>query len=264
MNQEEVLQQVVDIAKEAGTILTTFFQGSYDTTVKTRKNDVVTDADHASEKYIVSQIQEHFPNDAILAEESGTHGDDSAEYRWLIDPLDGTYNFVRHDPKFGVMITRLRNDQPDIAVIYTPIEEDLATVICGEPTQLNGEVVQLDLDVSFESARAILPIIGHWEEHIDTQHIQTLTEYFLQKEPPIGNMYTMAGSVTRILAGKYDMLSINADFAWDRMPMSALLSGSGLTVTDFTGAPLDWRIEQQSHLSAPPKLHQELLALLKS
>lgn len=86
--------------------------------VKGGGTDLVTSTDHACEELIVGQLLRRYPGHAVLAEESGEHGPADASFRWLVDPLDGTHNFVAGLPLFGVCLTLLHEDQPVLAVLH--------------------------------------------------------------------------------------------------------------------------------------------------
>lgn len=94
--------------------------------------DLVTSTDHACEELIVEQVLRRYPGHAVLAEESGEHGPPDAEYRWLVDPLDGTHNFVAGLPLFGVCLTLLHDDQPVLAVVHDSPRKRSRWAIRGE------------------------------------------------------------------------------------------------------------------------------------
>src|SRR4051812_36822473 len=117
----DIKELAINIAKEAGEVLLSHF-GNVATELKNSNYDIasiVTKADRESESLIVSKIREHFPEHGIYGEE-GTNENLSAEYVWYIDPLDGTSNFVRNIPLFGISIGIIKNGQPVCGVLYFP------------------------------------------------------------------------------------------------------------------------------------------------
>src|SRR5688500_840918 len=96
------------------------------------ENDFVTQVDVMAEDEIISQIQKAYPHHQIIAEERGTIGSDDSDYRWLIDPLDGTKNFIHGFPHYAVSIALLYKNQLEIGVIYDPIRQDLFTAVRGQ------------------------------------------------------------------------------------------------------------------------------------
>jgi myo-inositol-1(or 4)-monophosphatase len=107
--------------------------------------DVVTDVDHASERLILDAIRHAFPSDAILAEESGEHTAGSGHAptagtgrAWIVDPLDGTFNYTNGIPFFGVSIALAVEGRPAVGVILDPVRDELFTVIAGHGARLGG------------------------------------------------------------------------------------------------------------------------------
>lgn len=144
MRNDEVSNFATTTAKEAGKILMHYFGSELTKTIKTHANDFATEADMASEKYILSEIRQNFPQDSIVAEESGIHEAVNADYTWIIDPLDGTYRFSQGENDFGVMMTRAYGEDLERAVVFNPKLDILATAVKGEGVYLNGERVELD------------------------------------------------------------------------------------------------------------------------
>ncbi|MCP6758897.1 MAG: inositol monophosphatase [Fischerella sp. CENA71] len=124
------LQIFLDIATEtalaAGAVLQGYLGKVEDAiTEKGRPGDLVTVADKASEEVILQALGRHFPNHAILTEESGKLGNQNNEFLWAIDPLDGTTNFAHQYPFFAVSIGLLINGVPQVGVIYDPFHDEL-------------------------------------------------------------------------------------------------------------------------------------------
>lgn len=110
-----------DLAVERISTATAFSKGD--------AGDLVTEADHESEALIVQGIRDRFPDHAVLGEETGLHGATGAEVRWLVDPLDGTNNFVMGVPYFGVCITACVGEEPIVAVAHnSPARRTFAAV----------------------------------------------------------------------------------------------------------------------------------------
>src|SRR5213082_315475 len=118
------LQAAVEIAQEAGKILIEEFSRPLDIRYKGDEVDLVTQADKRSEQFIVSRLNEYFPGHAITAEE-GTGQDTASEFRWHVDPLDGTTNFAHHYPCFCVSIALAERDTLLAAAIFNPYYNEL-------------------------------------------------------------------------------------------------------------------------------------------
>ena len=114
------------------------------------KNDFVTEVDRQAEAIIIEQIRNAYPDHAILAEESGAQGD--SEYQWVIDPLDGTTNFLHGFPQYAVSIALLHKGVPDQAVVYDPFKQELFTASKGAGAQLNKKRIRVSKQKRLETA----------------------------------------------------------------------------------------------------------------
>lgn len=129
---EEYLDFAVGMAREAGRIQLSYFRGD-DLAMKTKSNvsDVVTRADRESEELIVRSILERYPTHAILGEEGGARGDAASEWRWVVDPLDGTTNYSQGLPVFCVSIALQYWGETVVGVVYAPYLRELFTAVRG-------------------------------------------------------------------------------------------------------------------------------------
>lgn len=129
---EEYLDFAVGMAREAGRIQLSYFRGD-DLAMKTKSNvsDVVTRADRESEELIVRSILERYPTHAILGEEGGARGDAASEWRWVVDPLDGTTNYSQGLPVFCVSIALQYRGETVVGVVYAPYLRELFTAVRG-------------------------------------------------------------------------------------------------------------------------------------
>src|SRR6201997_5538254 len=134
------LQAAVEIAQEAGKILMEEFTRPLDIRYKGDEVDIVPQADKRSEQFIVSRINELFPGHAISAEE-GTGQDTASEFRWHVDPLDGTTNFAHGYPCFCVSIALAQRDTLLAAVVFNPYHNELYIAARGEGTTFNGKKI---------------------------------------------------------------------------------------------------------------------------
>jgi myo-inositol-1(or 4)-monophosphatase len=106
-------------------------------------NDFVTEVDLNAEREIIYHLQKAYPDHAILGEESGLIGSEDAEYRWIVDPLDGTTNFVRGIPHFAVSIACMYRGKLEHAVIVDPVRREEFTASRGRGAQLNGHRIRV-------------------------------------------------------------------------------------------------------------------------
>jgi myo-inositol-1(or 4)-monophosphatase len=125
----DALQSFLEVATEAalagGAVLQAYCGKLEDIREKGRPGDLVTEADKASEAVILEIIRRHFPDHAILAEESGSVAGGESEFLWAIDPLDGTTNYAHQYPFYSVSIGLLINGIPSVGVVFAPFHQEL-------------------------------------------------------------------------------------------------------------------------------------------
>lgn len=139
LKNKELLDDCVKWAKEAGCIQMGYFRkDNLDIRQKFNYSDIVTAADKASEEAIIAEIRKKYPSHSILSEESGADKM-TADYQWVIDPLDGTTNFSSGLPYFSVSIGIKHRGETIVGVVFAPYLGELFTAIKGEGALLNGE-----------------------------------------------------------------------------------------------------------------------------
>lgn len=129
---EELLEFAVRMAREAGKIHLAYFR-SDKLAIRTKSNvyDVVTRADKESEELIAGMIAERYPGHAVLGEEGGSRGSAESDWRWVVDPLDGTTNYSQGLPVFAVSIALQHKDETVVGVVYAPYLNELFTAVKG-------------------------------------------------------------------------------------------------------------------------------------
>jgi myo-inositol-1(or 4)-monophosphatase len=136
----QYLEKAVDIAREAGAVVLNYYaKVGYETK---GEFDLVTVADRASEKLIVERLQSHFPSHSIVAEEGGGQ-ETVSEYRWFVDPLDGTTNFAHSFPTFNVTMALARGNEIIAGVVLDPLRNELFTAERGGGAYLNSRRIHV-------------------------------------------------------------------------------------------------------------------------
>lgn len=149
---QEYLELAVEMVRAAGEVQLSYFRSAnLDMHTKSNSYDVVTVADKESERIILSKIRERFPEHSILSEESGTFAGDS-EWRWVIDPLDGTTNFSQGLPVFCVSVALQHKGETVVGVVYAPYLGELFHAVKGEGAFLNGRRVYCSRKNDFAQA----------------------------------------------------------------------------------------------------------------
>jgi myo-inositol-1(or 4)-monophosphatase len=254
-----------DLAQRAGAILLDSYE-RVETIDYKSKRDVVTDADYASERLIIHAIKERFPDDAILAEESGEHAgvlrdDGSGNGRtWVIDPLDGTVNYANGIPFYCVSIGLVVDDRPTVGVILDPARDDLYSAAVDGPACLGGEPVTASTKQALSDYVVSLAVIGRGG---------------LARERRIApqiRIHRRMGSAALALAyvanGRFDAFVQNGGLSpWDVAAAGLIAERAGAIVTDLTGGPW-WnpRITgpRANVVAAPAAQHGGLLEALRA
>ncbi|MCF7822632.1 MAG: inositol monophosphatase [Candidatus Marinimicrobia bacterium] len=138
--QTSLLRDAGRVARAAGQLILELSSRTRKISYKSAR-DMVTEVDQASEKYIISQIKELYPGHGILAEEGGGGTSMDSEYCWIIDPLDGTTNFVHGFPVFAVSIGIEYRGELYVGAVYDPSRDELFTAASGNGATLNGHPI---------------------------------------------------------------------------------------------------------------------------
>ncbi len=227
-----MLNVAIQAARNAGRIIVRFLDDavSYDLSVKSR-NDFVTEVDLRSEQEIINTIRKSYPNHSILAEESG-HTDGN-EFCWIIDPLDGTTNFVHGFPHFAVSIALKRKDQLEVACIYDPIRQELFTATRGGGAQLNNRRLRVSNCKKLEDA-----LIGTGFPFKEHHHFKPFINIFSALFPQTAGI-RRAGSaaldLAYVAAGRLDGFWEAALKEWDTAAGILMIKEAGGLVSDFHG-----------------------------
>ncbi len=250
------LEFTVHTAQAAGKILHNYFGTKLTRTIKRDEEDFVTEADIAAEEVIIAAIQKEFPNDAIIAEESGVLGDENAEWTWTIDPLDGTWNFANGKKNFGTMISRIQGNTVVLSVIYNPIHEILAAAEQGKGATVNGKLVTRSFPSSLRDCR---PISGWINDFPHADAINSARDRLQAMGIQSKSLRSVASNVHAILMNKRDCYFSNVAQPWDRCPMIPLLEEAGLIVSSIDNSPFSYTKPTQGFVAAPPSFHRELI-----
>ncbi len=222
------------------------------------RNDFVTDIDRRAEQRIIETIQKTHPNHAFLAEESGETGE-SSDVQWIIDPIDGTTNFVRGMPHFAISIAAQIKGKVEVGVVYDPVREELFTAARGSGAQLNGKRIRVsdarNLDQTLLATGFPFRSMTQFDEYM------TL---FSKLYPKCGDM-RRAGSaaldLAYVAAGRFDGFFEFGLKWWDIAAGSLLVAEAGGIIADLKGNP---NIKQsESILAANPKIFKAILTQIK-
>src|SRR5213082_2691803 len=249
---KDYLQPAVEIAQEAGKILMEEFSRPLDIRYKGDEVDIVTQADKRSEQFIVSRINEYFPGHAITAEE-GTGQDTASEYRWHVDPLDGTTNFAHGYPCFSVSIALAHSDKVVAGVVYNPIYEELFAAARGDGATLNGKKISVSKVPSLATSLLCTGFPVHKRKASPNIHYYydfTLRSHGVRRDG------SAALDLASVACGRFDGFWEFGLHAWDTAAGVLLVREAGGVVTTFSGQP--YRPGDYETLASNGRIHTEL------
>ncbi|MEZ4266808.1 MAG: inositol monophosphatase family protein [Myxococcota bacterium] len=220
--------------------------------------DLVTDADRAAEALIARGLAEAFPDDDFLGEETGGSGSGTADWRWVVDPLDGTTNFVHGLPRFAVSIGAWFRGEPTIGVIAAPAEGHLYMAATGRGATKNGQPMAVSTTDTIGDA---LLATGFPYDRRDTVDdlLRPLRSALLSGRG-IRRMGAAALDLVDVARGAFDGYWEPRLSPWDVAAGVVLVREAGGTVTGFGGAPFDPARPQI--VASNGRLHMQLLKVL--
>ncbi len=244
------------IAREAGALLYAKFKQGTSFTYK-GDVDLVTDADRAAEKLITDRISKQFPGHDLFGEE-GTRTNTGSDYRWYIDPLDGTTNFAHSFPVFCVSLGLEFKGERVAGVLYDPTRDELFAAEKGSGMFLNGERKRVS---SVEKLAECLTATGfpshkrHKNPNIYFYHVITLRTHGVRRAG------SAALDLASVASGRLDAFwEFNLN-PWDTAAGSLLVEEAGGRITRFDGSP--WLIDSRETLATNGIVHQDFLDLMR-
>ena len=249
---ERALEAAVDAARAAGRIALKYYRGGFEVALKTDATPV-TQADREAEQEIVEILGRAFPDYGVLGEEFGGRG--ARDRRWIIDPIDGTKNFVRGVPIWATLIALEERGEITVGVIHNPVTGDLYTARRGGGAFLNGEPIRvsdiagLDRACLCHAGLGAVRKTGYWDGFV---RLVDATD----RQRGFGD-YMGYGLVAEGKVEIYAELDLKP---WDLAAPKLLVEEAGGRFTDWEGNPT---IYTGTALATNGRLHDAALALLR-
>ncbi len=248
------LAAALEAARVGGALALRYFTGSFEVAIKADRSPV-TQADREAEEAIVKHLRGAFPEVGFLGEEFGASG--SQETRWIVDPIDGTKNFVRGLPYWATLIALEEQGAVTLGVVHAPATGDLWWAERGGGAFVNGRALRVSTIDRLADATLVhsslglvkrLPTARYWEGFLRlvdrTDRQRGFGDYF---------------GYTFVLRGQAELM-VEADLKpWDLAPFKVLFEEAGGRFTDFEGRPT---IYSGTALASNGRVHAEALALL--
>jgi myo-inositol-1(or 4)-monophosphatase len=246
------LEIAVEIAQEAGKILRDEMDRPPDISYK-GDFDLVTQADRRSEAHIVSRLQKYFSDHAVAAEE-GTGKDTSSEYRWHVDPLDGTTNFAHRYPCFCVSMALARKEELILGVVYNPIYNELFTAARGEGAWFNGKKIQCSKINALKNSLLCTGFPNHNRGANPNFHFYwdfTLRSHGVRRDG------SAALDLAYVAMGRFESFWEFGLNPWDTAAGVVLVEEAGGKITDMRGQP--YTLGGPSILASNGLVHAEMV-----
>ncbi len=222
-------------------------------------NDFVTEVDHASENIIIDTLLTAYPDHGILAEESGqTRGNPNADNIWIIDPLDGTTNFIHGFPFYCVSIALQSRGKLEQAVVYDPTRNDLFTSTRGRGAFLNDRRLRVSKRTRLQECLISTGFPFRPDDDF-AAYLRVMAEV-MQRTAGLRRPGAAALDLAYVAAGFSDGFFETGLQAWDMAAGSLLITEAGGLVGNFTGEA-DY-LHQRECMAASPKIYAQLVPLL--
>jgi len=221
------------------------------------QNDFLTFVDETSEQMIIRTIQQAFPAHAILAEESG-HSDQTSEYEWIIDPLDGTKNYISGIPVFAISIGLRYRGQMELGVVLDPIRGDIFHAVRNQGAYHDGQKMKVSQRSDLTGC-LIATGFPFKRKEILANYLDSFKDIFLNCSG-VRRMGAAALDLAYLAAGRFDAFWEVGLSPWDMAAGSLLIEEAGGSLSDFWGK--DRYLENGYILASNGRVHEKLLNLI--
>ena len=223
--------------------------------------DFVTEVDIAAEQEILYQLGKAYPEHRFLCEESGVSGNEGSDYTWVIDPLDGTSNFLRGIPHYAISIACLHRGKIEHAVVYDPVRREEFIASRGRGAQLNGHRIRVGSrhELTDSLIGTGVPFLGHCDEHLDwyTQALAAITS----RSMGVRRAGAASLDLAYVAAGRLDGFWEMGLNQWDIAAGALLVREAGGLITDLGGGE-GW-YDSGNIVCANSKLMRQILPVVK-
>lgn len=255
---QPLLNIAIRAARRAGEVIVRGMNRVHRLEVRVKgQNDFVTEIDTQAEAEIIEIVRKHYPQHAFLAEESGQSDYDS-EFLWIVDPLDGTTNFLHGFPQFAVSIGVQRRGRMEHAVVYDPLRQELFTASRGEGAQLDGKRIRVTPHIGLDRA-----LIGTGFPY--RSNLQWIDSYMdmlkavIQATAGIRRPGSAALDLAYVAAGRLDAFWELGLSPWDTAAGTLLITEAGGMIGRLNGG--EYKLDGDI-VAGTPKVYAPLLELL--
>lgn len=254
-----MIDDMIQISKEAGKLIRNAFGKTHSIEFKTNELNLVTETDKASERLITDFIKEKYPSHGILAEE-GSESNRSAEYLWVVDPLDGTTNFAHGLPIFSVSIGLQKNGETIAGVVYDVMREVVFLAEKNSGSFENGKRIKVNKNENLGHGMLVTGFPYDIRENPDKAFERFIE--FLKHVRGIRRLGSAAIDFCYVANGVFDGFWEVSLHPWDLCAGKLIVEEAGGLVTDFDGKKND--IYSKQILATNAFVHQKMIEVMRS
>jgi len=254
-----MIDDIIQISKEAGELIRNAFGKAHSIEFKTNELNLVTETDKASEKLITDFIKKKYPSHGILAEE-GSDLNKSAEYLWVVDPLDGTTNFAHGLPIFSVSIGLQKNGETIAGVVYDVMRDVLFSAEKGSGSFENGKRISVSKNENLGHSVLVTGFPYDIRENPDKAYERFIA--FLKQARAIRRLGSAAIDFCYVANGVFNGFWELSLHPWDICAGKLIVEEAGGIVADFDGNKID--IYSKRILATNGLVHQKMIDVLNS
>lgn len=257
MKKETIRSVAVRAAKKAGAMLLKEFAQFDRTTIEIKSHgQILTQADLASNRIIIQEIKNAFPEHDILSEETGDDGITS-EYLWVIDPIDGTTNFSFHNPLWSISIGVVHNGEIVLGVVYVPTQKEMYVAEKGKGATRNGKLIH----VSTITTERALHTFCHGGSKRDIELAMAYATNRKEQRIDCRQLGSAAIELAYVASGRVESFVIPGTKPWDVVAGVLLVKEAGGTVTDFGNR--SFILKTTDMIASNGLVHNELLKVVQ-
>jgi myo-inositol-1(or 4)-monophosphatase len=253
--------RLIQVTKEsmysAGDILRQCFGKKQKISYK-KDSSKVTEVDLICNRVIIERIKKDFPDHVIFTEESdgALTQTITQEPTWIIDPLDGTSNFISGIPLFGTMLAYVENETPIISAIYDPLHDELFLATKDHGATLNDEPMRVS---KTSVTRGAMMLAGRGVKQADRDFHANIIKILERETTYFRRLGSAAFMLSSVAAGKADAVVLTAGRLWDVLPGAFLIEQAGGTITDFFGNP--WNVHSHDLVGTNGLIHDQIIRI---
>ena len=256
----QIRDLAIRLAREAGAIQRDRYETDFQIESKGAKIDLVTEVDRLCEELIVNAIGEERPDDAILAEEGGGTDTPGAEWRWIVDPLDGTTNFAHGFPRFCVSIGVERNRERQVGVVYDPLLDELYHAVRGGGAWLGERALRVSDERRMDHALAATGFA--YDIHRSEEDNLANFSRMIKAARAVRRDGSAALDLCYVAAGRFDAYWEFKLHPWDVAAGILIVDEAGGRSSDVAGGPPS--SSGREVVCTNGHLHEQVLELLRS